>query len=144
MGGTIFGAPAAKEGILISSDPRKHLSNTELVAIYSWNKCCFFVNSPGGRDKFCRIAYSWAQSSNSGSSDDRKLGSSPQRPLRMNMFAVTPGEASSTGLDLLLLCTSNEVGWILLLRQYGWQHRCGNASTHSQCSVSLSYCPSKR
>ena len=50
----------------------------------------------------------------------------------MNMFAVTPGEASSTGLDLLLLCTSNEVGQNLFLRQYGWQHRCGNASTHSQ------------
>ena len=92
------------------SDTRKHLSNTELVAIFSWNKCCFFVNIPSGRDKFCRIAYSWVQSSHSGSSDDSKFGSSPQRPLRMNMFAVTPGEASSTGLDLLLLCTSNEVG----------------------------------
>ena len=72
--------------------------------------CCFFVNSPGGRDRFWRIMYSWAQSSHSGSSDDRKLGSSTQGPLRMNVFAVTPGDASSAGLDFLLLCTSNEMG----------------------------------
>ena len=110
MGGTISGAPAAKEGILIFSDPRKSLSNTELVAVFSWNKCCFFVNSPGGRDRFWRITYSWAQSSHSGSSDDRKLGSSTQGPLRMNVFAVTPGDASSAGLDFLSLCTSNEMG----------------------------------
>ena len=72
--------------------------------------CCFFVNSPGGRDRFWRITYSWAQSSHSGSSDDRKLGSSTQGPLRMNVFAVTPGDASSAGLDFLSLCTSNEMG----------------------------------
>ena len=143
LGGIISGAPAAKEGILISSDPRKHLSNTELVAVFSWNKCCFFVNSPGGRDKFWPITYSWAQSSHSGSSDNRKLAPSTQRPLRMNVFAVTLGETSSAGLDLLSLCTSNEMGEILLLRQYGRQHRCENALTHSQCSVSLSCCPSK-
>ena len=41
MGGTISGAPAAKEGILIFSDPRKHLSNTELVAIFSWISVAF-------------------------------------------------------------------------------------------------------
>ena len=70
----------------------------------------FFVNSPGGRDKVWWITYSWAQSSHSGSSDDRKFGPSTQRPLRMNVFAVTPGEASSAGLDLLSLCTSNEMG----------------------------------
>ena len=84
--------------------------NTKLVAILSWNKNCFFVNSPGGRDTFWRIAYSWAQSSHSGSSDDRKFGPSTQRPLRMNVFVVTAGEASSVGLDLLSLCTSNEMG----------------------------------
>ena len=86
------------------------MSSTELVAVFSWNKCCLFVNSPGGRDKFWRITYSWAQSSHSGSSDDRKFGSSTQRPLRMNVFAATPGDASSAGLDLLSLCTSNELG----------------------------------
>ena len=84
--------------------------NTKLVAILSWNKSCFFVNSPGGRDTFWRIPYSWAQSSHSGSSDDRKFGPSTQRPLRMNVFVVTPGEASSVGLDLLSLCTSNGMG----------------------------------
>ena len=39
-----------------------------------------------------------------------------QGPLRMDGFAVTTGEASSAGLDLLSLCTFNE---IFLLRQYG-------------------------
>ena len=80
-----------------------YVKYTELVAVFSWNKCCLFVNSPGGREKFWRITYSWAQSSHSGSSDDRKFGSSTQRPLRMNVFAATPGDASSAGLDLLSL-----------------------------------------
>ena len=95
---------------LFPATPENICQNTELVAVFSWNKCCFFVNSPGGRDKFWRITYSWAQSSHSGSSDNRKFALSTQRPLRMNVFALTLGETSSAGLDLLSLCTSNEMG----------------------------------
>ena len=42
LGETISGAPATKESILISIDPRTHLPNTALDAIFSWNKCCSF------------------------------------------------------------------------------------------------------
>ena len=61
-----------------------------------------------GVDTFLRIAYSWAPSSHWGSSDDRKSGPSTQRPLRMNVFSVIPGEAFRRKLVLVVFSISTQ------------------------------------
>ena len=62
----------------------------------------------------------------------------------MDVFAVTPGEASSTGLDLPSLCTSNE-RWVRFFSYGNTVSNIGVKTLRLICNEAYqSYCPSKR